>query len=171
MELRDWLRAHAEVHEAYAGAKLDGRDGYTRFEAARAAIEHWQRLDELTADANAKADIQARIASLEEIVASAPPPAKARPRPGGRVTFQGTTTVRQLVDFLTGAFGDHGFEFTLDEEAIAAAGVSLDAPLDVQVENASLERLLEAALEPAGLEFRRSGNSFRIGPKAAARPR
>jgi pimeloyl-ACP methyl ester carboxylesterase len=170
-ELRDWLRVHAEVHDAYAHAKLDGRSGHTRFEAARVAIEHWQRLLELPEDADAKTEIQERIASLEEVIASAPPPAKARPRPGGRVTFQGITTVRQLVDFLTGAFGEHGFEFTLDEEAIAEAGVSLDVPLEIQVDNASLEGLLEAALEPAGLDFRRRGNSFQIGPKAAAQPR
>lgn len=169
-QLRDWLRAHAEAHEAYANAKLDGRSGHTRFEAARAAIGYWRRLAEASENEDERTAIRERIESLEEIVASAPPLAKARPLPGGRVSFQGTTTACQLVEFLTGAFADRGFEFTFDEEAIAAASISLDEPLEVQVEGVSIKELLEAALEPAGLSIYRRGNAFHIVPRDTKRP-
>jgi hypothetical protein len=169
-EDRQWLLAHAQVCEAYANAKLDGRSGHTRFEVARAAIGHWRKLAAATADETEREEIGQRIASLEEIVARAPPPAKAKPLPGGRVTFHGSMSVRQLLDFLSEAYGQRGFEFPADEEAIAAAGLSLDAPLDLHVEKATLEQLLEAALDPAGLTFRRRGNSFRIVPADAVRP-
>jgi hypothetical protein len=37
------------------------------------------------------------------------------------------------------------------------------------VENTTFEQLLDAALDPAGLAFRRRGNSFRIMPNEYGR--
>ncbi|MHB1034730.1 MAG: hypothetical protein ACYC35_09190 [Pirellulales bacterium] len=52
-----------------------------------------------------------------------------------------------------------------DEAGIRQAGRSLDALVTVEVKNATLDQLLGAALEPAGLTFRRQGTVVEIGPR------
>ena len=53
----------------------------------------------------------------------------------------------------------------IDEDAIRAAGKSLDTRVSFSVENADREKLLEALLMPAGLEYRMNGEQIRILPK------
>lgn len=53
----------------------------------------------------------------------------------------------------------------IDEEAIRAAGKSLDTRVSFAVENADRERLLDALLTPAGLECLVNGNTIRVVPR------
>jgi type II secretory pathway component GspD/PulD (secretin) len=53
----------------------------------------------------------------------------------------------------------------IDEEAIRAAGKSLDTRVSFSVENANQEKLLEAVLKPAGLDFRLEDDRVRILPR------
>jgi hypothetical protein len=53
----------------------------------------------------------------------------------------------------------------IDEDAIRAAGKSLDARVSFSVENADQEKLLEAVLKPAGLDFRLEDDRVRILPR------
>jgi type II secretory pathway component GspD/PulD (secretin) len=53
----------------------------------------------------------------------------------------------------------------IDEEAIRAAGKSLDQRVTFSVENADQEKLLDALLTPAGLEYRIDGNEVHVMPK------
>jgi hypothetical protein len=57
-----------------------------------------------------------------------------------------------------------GFDLRLDQEAIAAAGISLDQLISLQVQKATDDELLRAVTRPAGLEFRRQGNVVEVGP-------
>jgi len=50
----------------------------------------------------------------------------------------------------------------IDEESIRAAGKSLETRVSFSVENADQEHLLEALLQPAGLDFRLDGERVRI---------
>ncbi len=50
----------------------------------------------------------------------------------------------------------------IDEDAIRAAGKSLDKRVSFSVENADLGKLLEALLRPAGLDYRLDGDRVRI---------
>jgi hypothetical protein len=50
----------------------------------------------------------------------------------------------------------------IDEEAIRAAGKSLDTRVSFSVENADQEHLLEALLRPAGLDYQLQGEQVRI---------
>lgn len=52
----------------------------------------------------------------------------------------------------------------IDEEAIRAAGLSLDKRVSFSVEQADQEKLLEALLTPAGLEYKIDGNQVRVMP-------
>jgi hypothetical protein len=52
----------------------------------------------------------------------------------------------------------------IDEAAIQAAGRSLDKRVSFSVEQADQDQLLNALLEPAGLDFRREGQRVRIIP-------
>lgn len=58
-------------------------------------------------------------------------------------------------------------EFHWDEAALQQAGRSLDALVTFKVENASLDELLAAVLEPAGLTFSRQERRVQISPAAA----
>ncbi len=50
----------------------------------------------------------------------------------------------------------------IDEESIRAAGKSLDERVSFSVENVDREHLLEALLQPAGLDYRIEGDRVRI---------
>jgi hypothetical protein len=53
----------------------------------------------------------------------------------------------------------------IDEDAIRAAGKSLDQRVSFSVENADREKLLDALLTPAGLEYTISGEQIRVLPR------
>lgn len=53
----------------------------------------------------------------------------------------------------------------IDEKAIRAAGLSLDKRVSFSVEQADQEKLLDALLTPAGLEYRIDGDQVYVVPK------
>ena len=53
----------------------------------------------------------------------------------------------------------------IDEVAIRAAGISLDQRVSFSVENADQDKLLDALLTPAGLDYRVEGEKVRIIPR------
>jgi hypothetical protein len=53
----------------------------------------------------------------------------------------------------------------IDEDAIRAAGISLDKRVSFSVTNADQEKLLDALLTPAGLEFREEGEQILVAPQ------
>ena len=53
----------------------------------------------------------------------------------------------------------------IDEEAIRAAGKSLDTRVSFSVENADRDKLLDALLTPAGLEYKIDGEQIRVRPQ------
>ena len=53
----------------------------------------------------------------------------------------------------------------IDEEAVRAAGGSLDTRVSFSVENADREHLLEALLHPASLDYSIEGEVIRIVPQ------
>ncbi len=57
-----------------------------------------------------------------------------------------------------------GLELRIDHQAIQAAGLSLDRSIALEVQEATLDELLEAVLSPAGLAFRRTGKVIEVGP-------
>ena len=61
------------------------------------------------------------------------------------------------------------WKFDIDRPAILAAGKSLDARVSFTVENADQDDLLEALLQPAGLDFRRDGERIKIVPRRRQR--
>jgi len=65
--------------------------------------------------------------------------------------------LKQLADKL-------GLELRIDQQAIQAAGLSLDRSVAFQVEQATLDELLDAVLSPAGLTFRREGKVVEVLP-------
>jgi hypothetical protein len=56
------------------------------------------------------------------------------------------------------------WQLDIDEAAIVAAGLSLDARVSMAVENADQDQLLEALLAPAGLAYERENDRVRILP-------
>lgn len=60
-----------------------------------------------------------------------------------------------------------GLELAIDAEAITAAGISLDALVSFEVQDATVDDLLEAMTKPAGLGFRRTGKRVDVFPRKA----
>lgn len=59
----------------------------------------------------------------------------------------------------------HGLKIRVDAQAVAAAGLTLDKQTAVDVQNATLEALLQQAASPLGLHARRDGDTVVIEPK------
>jgi len=57
------------------------------------------------------------------------------------------------------------WKLDIDEEAIRAAGLSMERLVSFEVQNADQQELLSALLEPAGLAATQAGNVLRIAPK------
>jgi hypothetical protein len=55
-----------------------------------------------------------------------------------------------------------GLAIEMDRQSIDAAGLSLDRRVSFQVEDADLDELLAALLEPAGLDFKRNGKRLQV---------
>lgn len=75
---------------------------------------------------------------------------KVRNQPLSRV-------VRRLVDQLSA-------DIQFDEPALGEAGLSIDAPVTVDVRDAPLDELLQKLVAPAGLRILRVGDTYRIVP-------
>ena len=56
------------------------------------------------------------------------------------------------------------FELRIDEQAIAAAGISLDQRVSVHIENATVDELLRQLLKSTRLTFHRRGRIVEIVP-------
>jgi hypothetical protein len=65
--------------------------------------------------------------------------------------------IKQLVPQL-------GLELKLDQQAIDAAGISLDKLIGFEVNDVPLDELLDAMLKPAGLGYRRDGKVLEVFP-------
>lgn len=55
-----------------------------------------------------------------------------------------------------------GLTIEMDHAAIESAGVSLDQRVSIDLENATIDDVWRAALEPAGLQFKRAGRTITI---------
>jgi hypothetical protein len=105
-----------------------------------------------------------------ESIAPAPPAAPTerraeRPTPGGRQVFT-LRVENQPVGNVLGQLGRRlGWQLTVDDAALRAAGRSLDKRVSFRVENADEDQLLEALLAPAGLRAQRDGKKVRIAPR------
>jgi hypothetical protein len=77
-----------------------------------------------------------------------------------------TLRVELPVGQLVNALGKQmGMEIQLDRPAIAAAGISLEKTVQVDVKDASSDELLQAVLKPAGLKYVQHDNTIEITPR------
>jgi len=130
---------------------------------AAQAVTSWKKI---APDAEFKVNggrivVRARIEDHERI---APPRAgtATTTREGARTTTRAGQQVHTLkmenvpLDaFLAALTEKLSLTFELDQAALSAAGIKPDMALTVDVQNASLDELLRAALDPAGLGFKR----------------
>jgi hypothetical protein len=56
-------------------------------------------------------------------------------------------------------------EIQIDRPLIAAAGISLEKSVHVDVKDVTADQLLNAVLEPAGLTYERRGDVVEVKPK------
>jgi hypothetical protein len=104
-------------------------------------------------------------ASIAAVPAAVPP--KERPRrtaPGDQQVFTLRVENQPVGKVLEQLAQRLGWQLTVDDAAIRAAGRSLDVHVSFTVEKANEDELLEAILKPARLKAERDGRSVRIGP-------
>jgi hypothetical protein len=92
-------------------------------------------------------------------------PHVAKPSPKGRQVYTlrvPEQPVRVVLQLLSQRLH---WTIQIDEESIRAAGKSLDTRVSLSVENADREELLQALLEPAGLDYRIEDDRVRIIPR------
>jgi hypothetical protein len=112
------------------------------------------------------------LESLSALVAESrgagktPSAAKKKP-PAGKQVYK--LKVELALDEALSQLGKQlDVDFQLDRPAIERAGISLSRIVTVEVEGASLDELLAAVLEPAGLKATRTGRTVKVTPRDAA---
>ena len=115
-----------------------------------------------------------QIVPLEANVAPAPrhsarnrPPAKIpSPHPGGTKQVYTLHVQEKPVGAVLHELANRlHWNLQIDEDAIRAAGKSLDQRVSFSVENADQDKLLDSLLTPAGLEYRDEGEQILIIPQ------
>lgn len=93
---------------------------------------------------------------------SVKPPSGARPKQGGRQVYTLRVREQPVRKVLQQLSKSLHWPIEIDEASILAAGKSLDVRVSFSVENVDRERLLEALLSPAELDYRIEGDRVRI---------
>ena len=109
--------------------------------------------------------IRGRIEDHEAASGKAPSPAPVASSPAPGIDQYSLKInelpLRAVLDYLQ---RNLKLELQIDEAALQAAGLSLDRRISFQVENVSLDELLDAAVGPAGLTAKRDGRKVQIVP-------
>lgn len=160
---RELLLVQAEGYARVAG---DGRGaaGNQRGQYAKFALSLWQRIRSSTHDAEAIAAADAQIAALEKIAAQAPAETNVVPLRRARFDVNGDVTLAQGIEYLRAAVGRLGYELTMDEAAIRAAGVDLDKLYHPRLKAVEFDDVDRRFLRRAGVMSQRKGNAIRIAP-------
>lgn len=89
-----------------------------------------------------------------------PPVAGPNPNQKYKLTVKNSPAGKVLRDLTP----QLGLELKLDQQAIDAAGISLDKLIGFEVNDVALDVLLEAMVKPAGLAFKRDGRVLEVFP-------
>jgi hypothetical protein len=113
--------------------------------------------------------IDARLEEHERLAEwLAGPAARENHRPAtgpGRQVYSLRVTEQPVRSVLNALSKQLSLPIEFDDEALQAAGLSLDTRVTFDVEDASQDELLKAALNPARLDFRRNGERITIVPR------
>jgi hypothetical protein len=92
-------------------------------------------------------------------------PERNGPAPAGKDIYQLSVRNAELNAVLKHFADRSGYELKIDKVAIDQAGISLEQLVTVTVKDATLDDLLRAVLEPAGLTYKRADRVIDILPK------
>ncbi len=132
---------------------------------ARETIERWKQLaPEAEIElASGRIVVRGRIEDHEKIApARSGKTTTIEPRGGGTQVYTLKMEQVPLDGFLEQLGQKLAMKIELDRDALAAAGIKPASPVDVDVQNATLDELLRAALSPLGLESARSGKTITV---------
>jgi len=105
---------------------------------------------------------------------TAGPPTKANPPatqpPRGKQVFSLRVEEKPVGAVLRQLAGKLNWSLQIDDDAIRAAGLSLDQRVSFSVDQVDQEKLLDALLTPAGLEYKLEGNQLRVMPQRYRQP-
>lgn len=112
-----------------------------------------------------KVEVRALLEDFERVAAKPKPAPRRNPRNSQQVFRLNMVAQDQAVGTLVRKVADGlGWQAIFDEEAIKAAGLSLERPVSVSAEGATPEELFRDVLEQAGLGFRIEGETIRVFP-------
>lgn len=90
-----------------------------------------------------------------------------KPGPPGTKVFTADVPNRPLGKVLEHFARQLGLELQIDRGSLQEAGISLDQLVTFRVEEATLDELLQAVLDPVGCSYRRQGKILRVKAKAS----
>jgi len=95
-----------------------------------------------------------------------PPESSTRPAvPVGRIRIERMSVKEKPIGLLLEQLAEQlNLELRIDRQGLQKAGVSLEQRVTVQVENVTVDELLQAVIQNSPLRFRRRGNVVEIGP-------
>jgi hypothetical protein len=117
--------------------------------------------------------VRGRLEEQERIKASRRPASRKSPAPRTTDPSRARYTVEARNEPLEGVLRQFaaqlGLELKIDAPALDAAGVSLQQLVSFDVEQATIEELLNAVLLPAGCQWQRTGDTLEIRPAGKQR--
>lgn len=133
-----------------------------------------QSLPGLSVKARGSRNLQASgtVEQLEQVDRVLHPERYATQRPGqrpktGEVIFTFEVKNAPLIAVMTRLEEQAGFNFNYDATAIANAGIDVESVINLNLNKASEDELLEAMFKDTGLSFERDGKTVRVFPDAA----
>lgn len=109
--------------------------------------------------------LEGPLESHEQLAAMLQGRTRPRPKPAvGKVVLSLTVDDQPVGRLIRALCKRQNLEVQFDTARIKQAGLSLDTTVSFAVKRVSLDQLLKAALEPAGLAHQRTGNVIRVGP-------
>ncbi len=109
--------------------------------------------------------LEGPLESHEQLAAMLQGRTRPRPKPAvGKVVLSLTVDDQPVGRLIRALCKRQNLEVQFDTARIKQAGLSLDTTVSFAVKRVSLDRLLKAALKPAGLAHQRTGKVIRVGP-------
>lgn len=109
--------------------------------------------------------LEGPLESHEQLAALLQGRTRPRPKPAvGKVVLSLTVDDQPVGRLIRALCKRQNLEVQFDTDRIKQAGLSLDTTVSFAVKRVSLDQLLKAALEPAGLAHQRTGKVIRVGP-------
>lgn len=109
-----------------------------------------------------------QLEAMEQMINPSRTVPRGIPKPPGQTVFSFEVRSAPLSAVMQRLTEQAGFEFDYDVDQLRAAGISLEAKLDLKLQNASTDEMLHGLFDRFDIVFEREGQRVKLRPKTKA---